>query len=183
MSSVKALLFLVFLTSGVQAQARTCRDVLRPHFIVSQSPITQSQGQRFIHWEQPSDLEGESFSYYFKADLSEDGILTFDAFLKHDHYRSDIRGQETFVEALAYFGSRVKKIRARWTAGDNFNLFENLVEKQGVDPREAAFQTWTGSQAAKAGFTEITTLDHYFKDAYGFGMIVVDFIRPESSVH
>ena len=63
-----------------------------------------------------------------------------------------------FREALEQFGPNVKGIRGNWIGGgdiaDNFNSFKAAVQA-GATPAQAAFETFTGKMARRAGFTNV----------------------------
>jgi len=68
-------------------------------------------------------------------------------------------GGEMFNEAMAAFGSNVQAVRGTWHGGgdlaDNFDAFKAAIAN-GLDPEEAAFQTFTGRMAARHGFVNAT---------------------------
>lgn len=84
-----------------------------------------------------------------------------------------------FVEERLTEGQPLKRLAACWLTGnpgemlpsDNYIQFEEGL-KAGLSPEEAAFSTWTGRQALKHGFTEISLIED---DLYGW---LVNFDRP-----
>jgi hypothetical protein len=70
-----------------------------------------------------------------------------------------LRGKEQFSNIVAYFRGQFESIRAYWISEDNLATFNR--ETIGVDPRDvaalkaAALKTWTGVQAAAAGYSQV----------------------------
>ncbi len=101
---------------------------------------------------------GETFSAHVSgsdgvlAELGQDGIL--DLYIKAGP--STPRGGVMFREALAAFGPNVRGIRGTWLGGGelstNFDAFRAAVQS-GLAPEVAAFRTFTGEMARRAGFT------------------------------
>lgn len=112
----------------------------------------------FIHWTQESPLH---YDFYFKADLSWDGILEIRAHLVdyNLNLRSSLSGRVLFKNTIKFFKRRhIKMIRATWVEGsDNYRLFHEALES-GKSLKEAAFMTWTGQQAKLFGFDRIHDL-------------------------
>ncbi len=90
----------------------------------------------------------------------EDGELcmTFRTKLDDGTRAKFLRGSEAFKEALKHFGDRVKAVRGSWTFGSNLEAFNRQV-MMWLRPERAAWGTWTGQQAAAAGFTKVTIRD------------------------
>jgi hypothetical protein len=74
-------------------------------------------------------------------------------------------GSTVFDDAIKYYNiknSTCKSIRGRWEGGnsnyvdgmsDNFKAFKDARLANKI-PEQAAFETWTGKQAQKQGFTK-----------------------------
>lgn len=68
-----------------------------------------------------------------------------------------LRGQEQFQDMLKYFEGQFEGIAGTWVENygvDNLQEFNRLTG-QGLSLEEAARRTWTGQQAAQAGFTRV----------------------------
>ncbi|MBL0136050.1 MAG: hypothetical protein IPP79_19750 [Chitinophagaceae bacterium] len=100
--------------------------------------------------------------------LSADGTLTVTirTVLENGVRSTVLRGAEAFQGILRHFGSAVRTIRGSWSYGNNLARFNELTAG-GMSSEAAAAQTWTGQQAAAAGFTRVTigslegTAGHY----------------------
>jgi hypothetical protein len=67
----------------------------------------------------------------------------------------DLRGQDQFNKILDHFGrDNVDAIKGNWQYDTNLNGFNDGIA-QGMTPEQAAANTWTGKQAAAAGFTNV----------------------------
>ncbi len=91
-----------------------------------------------------------------------------------------LRGSEQFSEIFNHFGALVKKIIGEWVSGDNLEKFNQLTGAPlFLNEFDAALQTWTGKNAAKFRYTEVTvkildgTPGHYKK-------VIVEFKKPRS---
>lgn len=62
-----------------------------------------------------------------------------------------LRGAEQFQAILKFFEGKFTSIKGNWQYGSNLARFNELTA-QGASPEAAAARTWTGEQAAKAGF-------------------------------
>lgn len=65
-----------------------------------------------------------------------------------------IDAKKSFAEALAWFGTEVVGVKGTWVYGTNLEEFNRLTG-EGLPPEEAALRTWTGRQAAAAGFRRV----------------------------
>lgn len=83
-------------------------------------------------------------------------------------------GHQMFDEAVEAFGDNVTGIRGGWldmTGLDtNHNQFHDAIEV-GLSPEAAALSTWTGQNAARAGFSRVESV------VIGYGEVNVVF-RP-----
>jgi hypothetical protein len=72
-----------------------------------------------------------------------------------DGTRGTIRGAEQFQSILDHFGvSNIRTIKGSWSYGDNLAAFNKAIS-EGLTPQAAAAGTWTGQQAAQAGFGSV----------------------------
>lgn len=88
------------------------------------------------------------------ADLNNEGMIEF--FIEAGPLANP-RGNVLFKEMIKHFGDTAKGVVGSWTHGDNLSAFNRLTA-QGVSLEEAAFQTWTGRQAARNGFTKVEVI-------------------------
>jgi len=65
-----------------------------------------------------------------------------------------LRGSEQFERILAHFSGKFLGIQGSWSFGDNLAAFNHAIA-QGSSIADAALQTWTGKQAAVAGYTRV----------------------------
>ncbi|WP_344931079.1 hypothetical protein, partial [Aquimarina addita] len=134
-------------------------------------------------------------SYSFKYKTSSGNVKTlnkleaeiYDDFIEFDfNVPSELKGQGissvVFDDAIKYYDAKnlpYKGIRGRWEGADpkytdgisdNFKAYKE-ARKANKTETEAAFETWTGKQANKAGFTKatVTTDDDI--------LILVEFIK------
>lgn len=67
------------------------------------------------------------------------------------------RGGTMFMEAVNSFGSWVRGIRASWRGGgdlaSNYDAYKAAIHS-GLPAEQAAFKTFTGEMAKRAGFTK-----------------------------
>jgi hypothetical protein len=138
--------------SGAGAGTDGVRVGPRPVHPARSQPGRLGRGQRY----------GAAYnerSYGLLADLDEDGILHL--YIKKGPNTPS--GSAMFNEALEQFGSNVKGVQGYWIGGgdlaDNFNSFKAAVSA-GLSPEAAAFQTFTGKMAQRAGFLTSTIVDN-----------------------
>jgi hypothetical protein len=116
----------------------------------------------------PRLINGSSANRYFvrdpanvrfqaEAHLENGGELSLTMRTKLENgVRSEIlQGEEQFAEIMKHFGDRVTGIRGAWSYGTNLDKFNELM-RDGKSEQEAALGTWTGEQAVRAGFTNVT---------------------------
>lgn len=102
-----------------------------------------------------TDKENELF--YAMAEIDKNGVLSFQIYLrdeKQKYYFPGFRGSEFFDMAMQYFSSRVNYIRGEWHGGANLFYLNRRILINGIKPKEAALETWTGLQAARYGFNQ-----------------------------
>jgi hypothetical protein len=66
-----------------------------------------------------------------------------------------LRGAEQFERILTFFKGKFTSIKGNWQFGSNLAKFNELTG-QGVSSAEAAARTWTGQQAAAAGYRRVS---------------------------
>lgn len=104
--------------------------------------------------------------------------------LKNKEGRSQLRGKEEFKKVLAHFAGRFDQIRGTWIESqegelsDNLDQFNKLTSGPGaLPPEKAALMTWTGQQAAAAGYTEAVVL-RLDGEAGRYTQVVTVFRKP-----
>jgi RHS repeat-associated protein len=85
------------------------------------------------------------------------------------------RGGEMFWEAIKAFGlENIRGVRGTWIGGgklaDNFDAYKKAIAA-GMTPEKAAFETFTGKMAMKAGFTKANIVTDTA------GKVVAEFTR------
>lgn len=65
-----------------------------------------------------------------------------------------LRGAEQFQNIVRFFRGQFTAIKGNWQFGTNLARFNELTA-QGLSPEAAAARTWTGQQAAAAGFRTV----------------------------
>jgi hypothetical protein len=87
------------------------------------------------------------------AEVDEQGVLN----LAIERGADTPSGSEMFDEAMQAVGEHVRAIRGTWGSSmpDNLNSFNGAINS-GMDPEQAAFETFTGKMAARYGFTQAT---------------------------
>ena len=90
-----------------------------------------------------------------------------------------LREAEQFRKIVAHFARRFHSISVSWTYGDDLAAFNRAIAA-GAAPEEAALRTWTGQQAAAAGYSraQIRSLE---RRPGRYCRVSVSFGRPESS--
>lgn len=68
-----------------------------------------------------------------------------------------LKGSEQFRAILGFFEGKFTSIHGNWQFGTNLARFNELTA-QGLSPEVAAARTWTGQQAADAGFRSVRIL-------------------------
>lgn len=101
-----------------------------------------------LTFEMRASADGSKGIY---ADLNNEGMIEF--FIEAGP-QANPRGNVLFKERIKHFGDSAKGVVGSWTHGDNLSAFNRLTA-QGLLLEEAAFQTWTGGQAARNGFTKV----------------------------
>jgi len=94
-----------------------------------------------------------------------------------------LSGGAAFQElvALGEASGEMKGIRGRWFEGTNYDKFKELVGSERTEAayKAAAFGTFTGQNAAKAGYTEIDRISVIIPEGTSRGQIFVDFVKPK----
>lgn len=88
------------------------------------------------------------------ADLDERGNLTL---MIERQEGSPLSGSQMLANVMEHFGDRVQSIQGYWVYGDNLAGFNKAV-RAGQSLESAAAGTWTGRQAARYGFNNVTIL-------------------------
>ena len=175
--------------SGIQAakygfsEVRTVFDKQDHHGSMVQvefvRPLTEVQGE--VHFEKSSTvfaMRDLDFGFSFRGTLAY-GRLEITATLENElkGIRSSQHGADLYRQMIQHFGVKnIKTIAGIWTAGTNHQQYSNFIRK-GLEPEEAAAQTWSGVQAAKYGFS-LVTLAIGGTWSSGKKYILAEFERP-----
>ncbi|MFE9328634.1 hypothetical protein ACIHDR_47650 [Nocardia sp. NPDC052278] len=102
----------------------------------------------------------ESPRLYSEGTVGPNGelYLTLRTQLENGQRSTLLRGAEQFQAILKYFEGDFTSILGNWQWGSNLARFNELTA-QGFSPEAAAAKTWTGKQAANAGFRTIRVLN------------------------
>jgi hypothetical protein len=87
-----------------------------------------------------------------------------------------LRGAEQFKKILVHFAGRFKGIRGSWSFDDNLAAFNRAV-LAGEPHEEAALKTWTGQQAAAAGYGRVVIRSLEGQPG-SYEKVVASFLRP-----
>ena len=97
-------------------------------------------------------------------------------------YRSkSLRGREQYFAIFNHFGGhkRIKAVSEVWLEGSDTYAFFKKLHKEGVDPKDAVWQGFTGKMAKEAGFTKaVINLENY----HGSDKEVINWPRDEVDV-
>ena len=115
-------------------------------------------GERLVDRSTParyhvSDAGNERLSAFATVEEGEI-LITLRAQLPDGTRSPLLRGAEQFQRILAHFSGRFRGIRGSWSYGDNLEAFNNAI-RAGRTLEAAALETWTGQQAAAAGYTHV----------------------------
>ena len=69
-----------------------------------------------------------------------------------------LKGSEQFKKILGFFSGQFSSIKGNWQFGSNLRTVNTLTAGSKMSVEEAAAQTWTGEQAAAAGYKKVTLL-------------------------
>jgi hypothetical protein len=103
------------------------------------------------------------------------GTVEFDLMTQRLNYRHpDFFAGQFLIATISHFaenGTEVTKLAADWYVGStNFTLYAQ-ARHRGLAPEAAAWETWTGRQASKLGFTSVKgrKIDENFEVTFVFG--------------
>ena len=177
---MKPLFFLFSLIisfSCLKANASNCfEEIAIYHRTFSNGYLELSNADQF--W-----VRDKKNPYYFfnsSLDLG-DGSLYIDARLRNESSgsRSRMNGHQLYHLMMKHIGvDRIKTVQGIWSQGDNFKEFFDNVRHLGYSHEKAAFETWSGRQAAKYGFTEIAEIYVEEKPLRGSPYVYVIFSKP-----
>jgi len=111
-------------------------------------------------------------------------LLTIRVQLESGERAPALREAEQFRKIVTHFARRFHSIGVSWTYGDDLAAFNRAIAA-GAAPEEAALRTWTGQQAAAAGYSRarVRSLERqpgrYCKVAVSFGK--PESLTPETS--
>ena len=90
-----------------------------------------------------------------------------------------LREADQFRKIVAHFARRFHSISVSWSYGDDLETF-NRAAAAGATPEEAALRTWTGQQAALAGFSRVQ-IRSLARQPGRYSKVVLSFAKPESA--
>jgi hypothetical protein len=105
-------------------------------------------------------------------------FLTIRTQLESGERAPTLREAEQFRKIVVHFARRFHRISVSWSYGDDLTAF-NRAAAAGATPEEAALRTWTGQQAAAAGYSraQIRSLE---RQPGRYSKVAVSFGKPES---
>jgi hypothetical protein len=105
--------------------------------------------------------------------------LTIRTQLESGERAPSLREAEQFRKIVAHFARRFHRISVFWTYGDDLAAFNRAIAA-GAAPEEAALRTWTGQQAAAAGYSraQVRSLE---RGPGRYSKVAVSFGKSESS--
>lgn len=165
---MKLPLVLLFFSLSVPAFAKQqCFEIFNLYRTV------QGDKEYIVKLGHKYSYEDKTYGFKFEAILDKDGELFIDTELVKPQLgiRSHMHGSYLYSQMIQHFGlERIKAIRDVWGGGTNFTqLYTNL--RNGMSPEDAAFQTWSGRQAALYGFTKIESFEFVKVQESEFGDI------------
>ncbi len=86
------------------------------------------------------------------------------------------RGSVLFEQMMDHFGGSAKGVVGSWTYGSNLAEF-NALTGQGMSAEQAAAATWTGTQAARQGFSAVNVV-RTVGNPGAYTKVLVNFTRP-----
>jgi len=111
------------------------------------------------------------------ATLEEDELtLLIRTKLPNGQRSTVLHGAEQFKKILVHFAGRFRSIRGSWSYDDNLATFNRAV-LAGASPEEAALKTWTGQQAAAAGYGR-AVIRSVEGQPGNYTKVVASFLRP-----
>lgn len=165
---MKFCLLFVFFTLSVSAQAQIqCFDLFNIYKTVrGEKEFIVKVGHKFSY-------EDKTYGFKFIAELENDGTLFLDTELVNTRLgiRSHMHGGDLYAQMMQHFGvQNITAIRDVWSGGTNFSQFhQNLRNRMSIE--DAAFNTWSGRQAARYGFTRLATYEFIKVQESEFGDI------------
>ncbi len=144
---------LIFLSFQANSQSQ-CFDVFNIYRTVQGQEYLLKLRHKFFYFD-------KTYNFKFEAELDRDGFIFIDVELTNSSrsIRSTQHGGLLFKEMIQHFGLKnINGIYDIWGKGTNLSqLNANLRNRMSVE--DAAFNTWSGRQAALYGFTKIETYE------------------------
>jgi hypothetical protein len=140
---------------------------------------TFARGQSMDHYDysvsDPIDPRFQASATVLHGEL----LLTIRTQLESGERAPALREADQFRRIVTHFARRFHSISVSWSYGDDLAAF-NRAAAAGATPEEAALRTWTGQQAALAGFScvQIRSLE---RQPGRYSKVAVSFCEPESS--
>ncbi len=143
-----------------------------------------------------AEAEGENHRFFATAEIMGDGknvlaspipgkrTLALSITLKDKDGRSSVlRGKEEFKKILKHFEGRFDQIEGNWNKqgdelSDNLDEINRLTSgAHALSLKEAALKTWTGQQAAAAGYTQVH-VEEMNGNQGQYSQVIVKFKKP-----
>ncbi len=101
----------------------------------------------------PADPRFQALAFIESGEL----VLCIQTQLETGERSRVLRGEDQFRRIVTHFARRFRSIRDTWIVGDNLKEFNRAIGA-GVSNDTAAMMTWTGTQAAAAGYPRVRIL-------------------------
>lgn len=165
---MKFLIFITLFSFSASALAeRQCFELFNTYRTAKgEKEVIVKLRSRFAFFDKTNDLK-------FEAEIDKDGVVSLDVELidKDRGIRSHMHGGELYAQMIQHFGpENIKAISGFWGRGTNFTQFYSNL-RVGMNVEDAAFQTWSGRQAALYGFTKIESYEFIKVQESEFGDI------------
>jgi hypothetical protein len=122
---------------------------------------------------------GEEDDFVFMADTYDNklGFFVRNRDVETNERSKYLRGKELFDEAMEHFKGKFQIIQGTWISGDNLEAFQKSLS-EGKTAEEAAFQTWTGKQAFRHGYTKVHVEMETFSNSSRLKEVKAYFSKP-----
>ena len=144
---------LLFLSYGALASRNKCTEIFS--LKVSEAPIEvlfKDDVAYIVRQVREDSEQNFAFMAVYNSQSKSIEIRTMLVDWAHGQ-RSAIKGSEAYKDMMEHFSDKdVRVIRGNWSQSDNSIAYINNVRNSGMDPEQAALNTWSGKQAAAHGY-------------------------------
>jgi hypothetical protein len=154
MAMIVSWLLSSFFVSAQGPGQLSCMDLFTPLKVVRGVEEFEKHPRFFRYLDR-------TYSFVFEANLSDAGIVFFEAYLNRGsrHIRSVHTGRELYAQMMEHFGvENVIGVSGIWMGGTNLSQYYGFRQR-GDSPQTAAAKTWSGQLAAEYGFQEVYIVD------------------------